>query len=329
MKKTLGGVVVYDTNPPRFTHNNLDSSSLSTENQNKHEIPTSWEQDKDNQATYLFFPVFGSFFLTLLSTLSSPFIKKLSVANISPHNGGVIQVGLWGWCVRGINGLSDQCSDIRGFGSDLSSTFNNLPEQLQALNTINEKLKSDYIVATTVMHILAGLSVWSTLCWTLAASGSWRTREVWAYNWTRWAFIGVGYSSIMVLIAWSLDIGMLTRIQFANIKIDDVSVSVKPGAVIFLNMISFLLCFVTFGVRVFWSKYKPRPSWTIKGNSDFHNNRYPHPPNSAALPPNEDSPPAWESLNVSDVNKVIVNSDEKLPIDTDSKNSVDQRGFAV
>ncbi|WWD03536.1 hypothetical protein V865_001589 [Kwoniella europaea PYCC6329] len=327
MKKTLGPVVVIDTNPARFTHNNLPSSTnLNTDgnatNEPKGRFWTSGD-DKNNQATYLFFPIFTAFLLILLSSLSTPIIDGLSIANVKVDGGGTVKVGTWGWCISGFDGIENQCSANKGFNLDLWATLNTLPDPLKSLKSISKNINVDYLIGSGVMHILATFSVWLTLCWTLASSGSWENRERHAYNWTKWAFNGAGFSTIFVLIAWSLDIGMLTRMQSvsSDVLVDNKynnSLSVKPGPAIFMNLFSFLLCLSSYLVRMVWGRFKPRPSWTIKGHSDFHN-----PPNSAALPPNEDTPPTWESLNISN-DQLDIN--EKPPI---LENSVDQRGFVV
>ncbi|OCF61180.1 hypothetical protein L486_00825 [Kwoniella mangroviensis CBS 10435] len=279
MKKTLGPVVVIDTNPARFTHNNLPSSTnLNTDgNATKEPKGGFWssEDDKNNQATYLIFPIFAAFVLILLSSLSTPIIDGLSIANVKVDGGGTVKVGTWGWCISGFDGIESM-----GY-------FEYFTGPLKSLKSISKNIDVDYLIGSGVMHILATLSVWLTLCWTLASSGSWRNKERHAYNWTKWAFNGAGFSTVFVLIAWSLDIGMLTRMQSvsSDVLVDDKynnSLSVKPG------------------------------------HSDFHN-----PPDSAALPPNEDSPPTWESLNTSN-DQLDIN--EKSPI---PENSVDQRGFIV
>nr|XP_018260953.1 uncharacterized protein I303_06670 [Kwoniella dejecticola CBS 10117]OBR83111.1 hypothetical protein I303_06670 [Kwoniella dejecticola CBS 10117] len=301
--------------------------------------PKLTDPDKGNQATYLFFPVFAVFLLVLLTNLSTPIISGLSIAKLTfeyEGQGVSLNLGSWGWCLKGMKGFEDTCSDLRGFSSNFSSTFNQLPDPLKGLSGVSESVDKGYLVADALMHLFAGLTVYLTLNWTLASSGSWKAKETHAYNWTRWAFVGVGYSSLMILIAWSLDTGMLTKIQskVKDIQIDGVdSISVKPGALIFMNLFSFLLCLGLFIVRMTWGKFKPRPGWTIKGNSDFHIdiNVHPPPPDSAALPPNDDLPPTWDSLNISDDQ---IDIDEKPPIikKEDIKkqeNAVDQRGFIV
>ncbi|WVW86091.1 hypothetical protein I302_108130 [Kwoniella bestiolae CBS 10118] len=335
MKKSLGPMTLIDTNPPRFTHNNLPSSShVDVDTQKPKGRFWTSEDDTGNQATYLFFPIFASFLLILLSSLSTPIIEGLGIAKIGVEGGGKVIVGTWGWCISGFEGVENQCSADKGFNVNLSSTLKTLPEPLNGIQGISDQLKVDYLVGSGVMHILACLSVWMTLCWTLASSGSWKSKERHAHDWTKWAFNGAGFSAILILIAWALDLGMFTRLQSASsgITIDDESLSVKPGAAIFMNLFSFLLCLGSYITRLTWDKFRPRPSWTVKGNSDFH-----HPPNSAALPPSEDAPPTWEPLNISP-NQLTI--DEKPPIiqiqgstptaEADpNSNSVDQRGFMV
>ncbi len=58
-----------------------------------------------NQATYLFFPVFISFLLVLLSSLSDPIINGLSVVHVNTHSNGTVSFGTWGWCSHGVPGV--------------------------------------------------------------------------------------------------------------------------------------------------------------------------------------------------------------------------------
>ena len=60
------------------------------------------DRNKGNQATYLFFPVFVSFVLVLLASLSSPIIHGLSVVNVDLAVDGHVRFGTWGWCASGV-----------------------------------------------------------------------------------------------------------------------------------------------------------------------------------------------------------------------------------
>ncbi|WRT70297.1 uncharacterized protein IL334_007295 [Kwoniella shivajii] len=321
MKKTLGGIVVIDTSPARFTHQDLPSSQTLTQIQPQHQPqsqgqalgqvqaqdgyprmnrfrsknihkPDNYDHEKQNQAVYLYFPIFIAFLLVLLSNVSTPIIKVLSIANVSMGVNGTVSIGTWGWCAKDVPGFDDSCSELRGFSEDLSITLNDLPEPVHHMyKTFDDKLSPSYLLASEIMHVLAGLSVWIVVTWTLAAAGSWRAREVHAYEWTKWAFHLSGFSAIFVLIAWALDLGMYTRIQKNVIDQNGSSASVRPGPAIFMMLFAFLLCISSYIVRMTWGKFRPRPNWTIKGYSDFHNDN--PPPMSAALPPNEDHPPTW------------------------------------
>nr|XP_019010259.1 uncharacterized protein I206_04727 [Kwoniella pini CBS 10737]OCF49040.1 hypothetical protein I206_04727 [Kwoniella pini CBS 10737] len=302
MKKTIGSMVLIDTNPPRFNFKNINSTNTDINQLNKDKKETNikpklTDPDPGNQATLLFFPIFASFLLILLSNLSTPIMKGLNIMTFKFNYKGEninLNLGNWGWCLNGMKDFDNTCSNFRGFNLNFSSTFEQLPENLKGLKEISNIIKGDYLIANGVMHIFATLFVWLTLNWTLASSGSWNARETRAYNWTRWAFILSGYSSLFILIAWSFDIGMLTKIQSKKreIQIDGInSISIIPGPAIYMNLFSFLLCLGSFIVRMTWSRYKPRPGWTLKGNSDFHIEVLP--PQSAALSPNDDLPPTW------------------------------------
>lgn len=80
MRKAIGPVVVIDTNPP-------------------------YREWDGNQATYLFFPVFASFFLVLMSGLSEPIVNGLSVAKVDTGVNGTLSLGTWGWCTKGVPGV--------------------------------------------------------------------------------------------------------------------------------------------------------------------------------------------------------------------------------
>jgi hypothetical protein len=64
-----------------------------------------------NQATYLFFPNFASMILIIVSSLSTPVIKGLSLADIhlvsagGRFDAGTVRLGAWGWCLSGISGM--------------------------------------------------------------------------------------------------------------------------------------------------------------------------------------------------------------------------------
>lgn len=77
MRKTIGKVVVIDTNPPYRP----------------------WD---GNQATYLFFPIFVAFVLTLLSGLSEPIIGGLNVVKVNTGINGTVTFGVWGWCSQNV-----------------------------------------------------------------------------------------------------------------------------------------------------------------------------------------------------------------------------------
>ncbi|WVQ84308.1 hypothetical protein IAT38_006460 [Cryptococcus sp. DSM 104549] len=316
MRKTVGSVVVIDTNPP---HRPWDG----------------------NQATYLFFPLFSSFLLILIATLSSPIIPGLPVAQIHAGSNGTVNIGLWGWCAKNVPGVGGVCSNHRAFGSSMVGQLEQLPEPVKSLAGISDSLQTSYLVGAGVMHIFACLSTWLALTWTLAASGEWENKRLKAYDWTRWAFAGSGYSAMFILIAWALELGMFTRIKDEAINVDGSQPTVKPGTAIWLYLPALLLTTASFLTRLTWGKFKPRPLWTIPGaGGDFHSNPMPpdlsstnstrgHPesglgagagPGSAALQPSEEYPPTWESLDIRDAKEVVV--DEK---DT----SLGQPGFAV
>jgi hypothetical protein len=61
-----------------------------------------------NQATYLFFPNATSMLFVILTTLSTPIIKGMSVLNVKiveseGMSSGNIKLGAWGWCLTGLN----------------------------------------------------------------------------------------------------------------------------------------------------------------------------------------------------------------------------------
>ncbi|WVF73041.1 hypothetical protein IAT40_007859 [Kwoniella sp. CBS 6097] len=353
MKKTLGSMVVIDTNPARFTHNNLESNlalnddlaqanvqgrpgkiSIHDRINKKYTPPENYDHEKKNQATYLFFPVFGAFFLVLLSTLSTPIITGLSIAEVHMGaEGGRVSVGAWGWCTKDVPGYDDKCSADRAFASSMTPELTALPEPVNSLAGLSEAIRPSYLIANGAMHIMACLVTWATLTWTLAAAGSWRGKEVHAHSWTRWAFIGSGFSALFILIAWSLDMGMFTRISENAITVDGSQPSVKPGAAIIMNLFAFLLTLGGYITHLTWGRFQPRPEWTIKGHSDYNVNPgtfgQPQPPmpESAALPPSDDLPPSWDSLNIADAREIVL--DEKNGTKQEQIPSVEQRGFVV
>jgi hypothetical protein len=77
MKKTLGPIVVIDTQPP-------------------------YREWDGNQATYLFFPVFASFVLVLLAGLSTPIIPGINTISLDTGINGTLSLGSWGWCTSGV-----------------------------------------------------------------------------------------------------------------------------------------------------------------------------------------------------------------------------------
>ena len=85
MKKTVGSVTVSNTDPPHRTV-------------------------KGNQATFVLLPIFISFVLVLLTTLSEPTITGLSVANVDSHRHGTISFGTWGWCAHGVPNITSVLS---------------------------------------------------------------------------------------------------------------------------------------------------------------------------------------------------------------------------
>jgi hypothetical protein len=80
MRRSFGNHVVIDTNPPYKP----------------------WD---GNQATYLFFPVFTAFVLTLLSGLSSPIINGVYMVQIDTKVNGTMDLGTWGFCIKGAPGI--------------------------------------------------------------------------------------------------------------------------------------------------------------------------------------------------------------------------------
>ncbi|WVO12537.1 hypothetical protein L204_100137 [Cryptococcus depauperatus] len=310
MKKTLGPIVVIDTNPP---HRPWDG----------------------NQATSLFFPVFIAFLLTLLSTLGTPMVKGLSVIDVDTGVNGTVKIGLWGWCGTGIPNITDHCSTYRGFSSNFSSILSDLPEPVHSLADISTVLPSSFMTASGVMHIFACAATWLSVIWTLAATGQWSNQRQNAYDWTRWAFTLDGFAFLFILIAWSLDLGMLVRISNTASNVDDSEPKFIPGPVIFLLLVSWLVTAGAYLVRLFWGRYKTRPLWTTEaGHSDFHpttmlpgRNDYPTMPHSGGLPPSEELPPSWNSLNLHEQDAKVVPMDADMAKFEWEKPDVERRGF--
>ncbi|WVQ72649.1 hypothetical protein IAR50_002208 [Cryptococcus sp. DSM 104548] len=288
MRKTLGPQLVIDTAPP---HRPWDG----------------------NQATLLFFPLFAAFFLTLMSTLSTPIVQGLHIGKIGNGDVGKVGWGVWGWCAYGVPGVDDLCSGDRTFSASFSSITGRLPESLASFQRIDDAIPASFLIANGIMHIFAVVVVWMTLIWTLAASGHWHNKEQKAYDWTRWSFAATGWSGILILIAWALDLSFLVRLSDLSLP-DGSQPHPTPGPAIFMQLVAFLCCFSACIARITWGKFKSRPEWTLKeAASDFH--MQVQAPLSA-LPPSEEEPPTWESLNIQDAHQVV--SDEK-----------DQVGMAV
>ena len=87
IKYTIGPVVVLDTNPSRREQRHRDT------------VP-------GNQATCLFFPVFGALILVLVSALSVPIMGGLSIVDVKMGNNGTVQFGSWGWCAENVPDLT-------------------------------------------------------------------------------------------------------------------------------------------------------------------------------------------------------------------------------
>ncbi|ODO05698.1 hypothetical protein I350_04758 [Cryptococcus amylolentus CBS 6273] len=280
MRKTLGPIVTIDTSPP---HRPWDG----------------------NQATLLFFPLFTAFFLVLMSTLSTPIVDGLHIGKVGSSDVGKVSWGVWGWCASGVPGVSDLCSSDRKFRAPFSSITGRLPESLASFQEINDAIPASFLIANGLMHIFATASVWMTLTWTLAASGQWHKKQQNAYDWTRWSFAATGWSGILILTAWALDLSFLVRLSDLSLP-DGSQAHPTPGPAIFMQLVAFLCCLSAFIARVTWGEFKSRPEWTLKDQSDFH--REGQAPLSA-LPPSEEEPPTWESLNIQDAQQAVL--DEK------------------
>jgi hypothetical protein len=72
-----GGAILYDFDPP-------------------------YRPWSDNQSTYLFFPVFIAFVLSLISTLSAPIISGVGAVKLDFIGNGTMTVGTWGWCAEAL-----------------------------------------------------------------------------------------------------------------------------------------------------------------------------------------------------------------------------------
>lgn len=105
---TAGSITVYSTE--RFQAGaETQVPPHSSTHEGEDQKYSRWDVAKGNEATYLFFPTAAAFTLVLVSTLSSPIIKGMSLADIKPTGelgGGVIRFGSWGWCSTGVQGVT-------------------------------------------------------------------------------------------------------------------------------------------------------------------------------------------------------------------------------
>lgn len=102
----------------------------------------------------------------------------------------------------------------------MRAEINDLPGPVRSLTVVADALPGSYLIANSVFHVLGectscsisirmltmgrgALTMWLTVTWTLAASGSWHKQEQQAWEWTRCAFHGTGVSALFVLIAVS------------------------------------------------------------------------------------------------------------------------------
>jgi hypothetical protein len=79
-----------------------------------------------NQATYLFFPNATSMLFVILTTLSTPIIKGMSVLNVKlveseGRSSGNIKLGAWGRCLDGLNDFP-YVPSLNLFVADLEET---------------------------------------------------------------------------------------------------------------------------------------------------------------------------------------------------------------
>lgn len=109
MTHLTAGPVTIITNE-RFKRIPLDSAARAEAEQSASETQgwSGFRPVPGNQATYLFFPNFTSMLLVILSTVSTPLIKGMSVVNVKlveseGMSGGHIKLGAWGWCLSGLN----------------------------------------------------------------------------------------------------------------------------------------------------------------------------------------------------------------------------------
>ncbi|WVR07753.1 hypothetical protein IAU60_004796 [Kwoniella sp. DSM 27419] len=310
---TLGPVVVYDTQPSRFQPDRLPSDMKLTKA--PPELTTA-AKDKGNQATWLFFPIFAAFMLALFATLSVPIIGGMSAVTVDMGTNGSVILGGWGWCASGVPDYADQCLEHEAFHQNLNVSLADAPDAVRAVVDLQSTLSDWYLLTYAVWHALAACVLYVSLIWSLTASGSWKTKEQYAYGWTRGAFHMSGASALVVLIAWALELGMLTRIQ-AHVRAVDPEATVKPGATIIMMLFALLLPLGAYFTRLAWGQFQPRPEWTVKGytHSDFHDESKVGTevnPHSAALPPSDESPPTWESLNIDDAREIVLDDKGEL-----------------
>lgn len=68
-----------------------------------------WHKMPGSEAAYLTFPTIVAFLLVILTTLSTPVIKGMSLADIhskGQYVNGLIRFGAWGWCAQGVEGVT-------------------------------------------------------------------------------------------------------------------------------------------------------------------------------------------------------------------------------
>ncbi|ORY33517.1 hypothetical protein BCR39DRAFT_304912 [Naematelia encephala] len=313
MRKTLGPIVMIDTNPP---------TRRSIFNNNRQPYKR-WD---GNQATYLFFATFTTFLLVVLATLSHSVIKGLSVVDVDMHSSGKIQIGAWGWCVSGVSGFDTICAR-RAFSQGFEGTLLGLPDRIIPLASTSTILPKNYLVANAAMHIIACIFAWMTVTITLAASGDWDFKRPLGWTYTRIAYAGNAITMVFVLIAFALDVAQTPRFTSHATTARGVRPSVKPGPAVWLLLVAFLINLVVFCARVLWLRYMPRPEWSIKSTSgDFiinnvNNNQsnVHQSPLSAALPPADEMPPSWNSLGIKDQENLDEKENDKEHLEVATK----------
>ena len=119
---------------------------------------------------------------------------------------------------------------MRGFASSMENELSQLPEPVKVLQGISAHLPKSYLVANGVFSVFSKWSspsasawramasddtvnadcrklgvmvAWFTACMTRAASGFWQSKDQGAWDWTRWAFAGSFWSSLISLISVS------------------------------------------------------------------------------------------------------------------------------